>query len=80
MNYKAVEVIWIFLADGRTHTRTDRGVPRGPRGPKNTNTQPQSHRPLPLEAISPPLINLSPIAASEARRGARWRKITAIFY
>ena len=38
MNYKAVEVIWIFLADGHTDghtdTRTDRGVPRGPRGPK----------------------------------------------
>ena len=41
MNYKAVEVIWIFLADTRTDrhtdTRTDRGVPRGPRGPKNMN-------------------------------------------
>ena len=24
MNYKAVEVIWIFFADTRTHTRTDR--------------------------------------------------------
>ena len=39
MNYKAVEVIWIFGADTRTdpHTdgQTDRGVPRGPRGPKN---------------------------------------------
>ena len=38
MNYKTVEVIWIFLGDGRIHgytdTRTDRGVPRGPRGPK----------------------------------------------
>ena len=34
MNYKAVEVIWIFGADGRTDPHTDRGVPRGPRGPK----------------------------------------------
>ena len=32
MNYKAVEVIWIFLADGRTDGPTDRVVPRGPRG------------------------------------------------
>ena len=30
MIYKAVEVIWIFSADGHT----GRVVPRGPRGPK----------------------------------------------
>ena len=35
MIYKAVEVIWIFLAGGRTNGLTDIGVPRGPRGPKN---------------------------------------------
>ena len=34
MIYKAVEVIWIFFADTRTDTHTDRGVPRDPRGPK----------------------------------------------
>ena len=37
MIYKAVEVIWIFFADGHTHgwthIQTDRGVPRGPHGP-----------------------------------------------
>ena len=36
MNYKAVEVIWIFSADTRTDGQTDRGVPRGPRGPKKS--------------------------------------------
>ena len=36
MIYEAVEVIWIFSADTRTHGPTDRGVPRGPRGPKKS--------------------------------------------
>ena len=39
MIYKALEVILIFGADGRTgertNGRTDEGVLRGPRGPKN---------------------------------------------
>ena len=35
MIYKAVEVIWIFFADGRTDGLTNEGVPRGPREPKN---------------------------------------------
>ena len=35
MVYKALEVIQIFLAGGRTDGRTNEGVPRGPRGPKN---------------------------------------------
>ena len=30
--------------------------------------------------MAPGLINLSQIASSEARRSARWRQITAIFY
>ena len=38
MIYKASEVIYIFLAGGRTdgqaNERTNEGVPRGPRGPK----------------------------------------------
>ena len=37
MNYKTVEVIWIFLADGRTGRdgRTEiEGSIKGPRGPK----------------------------------------------
>ena len=42
MNYKAVEVIWIFSADGRAGGRTDgrtdiEGSIRGPRGPKNVS-------------------------------------------
>ena len=35
MIYRALEVIQIFLADGRTGKRANEGVPRGPRGPKN---------------------------------------------
>jgi hypothetical protein len=40
MIYKAVEVIWIFSAGGRTDGRADgraeiEGSIRGPRGPKN---------------------------------------------
>ena len=36
MIYKAVEVIWIFLAGGRTGGRAEiEGSIRGPRGPKN---------------------------------------------
>ena len=35
MIYKALEVIQIFLADGRTDRQANEGVPRGPRGPKN---------------------------------------------
>ena len=38
------------------------------------------HHPLPLATIFPGLINPSPIAVGEARRGGGWRKITAIFY
>ena len=34
MIYKAVEVIWIFLAGGRDGTGIE-GTIRGPRGPKN---------------------------------------------
>ena len=37
MIYRALEVIQIFLAGGRANGRTDEGVPRGPRGPKNLN-------------------------------------------
>ena len=33
MNYKAVEVIWIFSADGRDGTGIEGSI-RGPRGPK----------------------------------------------
>ena len=36
MIYKALEVILIFGADGRTGERANEGVLRGPRGPKNT--------------------------------------------
>ena len=32
MIYRAIQLIQIFLAD----ERTDEGVPRGPRGPKNS--------------------------------------------
>ena len=39
MIYKASEVIQIVLAGGRADERTDVGVPRGPRGPKNMQTQ-----------------------------------------
>ena len=36
MIYKAVEVIWIFLAGGRTDGRADiEGTIKGPRGPNN---------------------------------------------
>ena len=35
MNYRAIQLIQIFLADGRTDERTNEGNPRGPRGPKN---------------------------------------------
>ena len=35
MIYKAVEVIWIFLADWRTDGTGNEGTIRGPRGPKN---------------------------------------------
>ena len=38
MIYRALEVIQIFLAGGRANGRTDRGVPRGPRGPKKDNS------------------------------------------
>ena len=34
MIYKAVEVIWIFLADGRAGRTEIEGSIRGPRGPK----------------------------------------------
>ena len=34
MIYKALAVIQIFLAEGRTNERTDEGILRGPRGPK----------------------------------------------
>ena len=35
MIYKALDVIQIFGAGERTDERTNEGVPRGPRGPKN---------------------------------------------
>ena len=35
MIYRAIQLIQIFLAHERTDGRTDKGVPRGPRGPKN---------------------------------------------
>ena len=38
MIYKAVDVIQIFGA-GRTDGRTNEGVPRGPRGPKNATNK-----------------------------------------
>ena len=34
MIYKAVEVIWIFSADGRADGKGIEGSIRGPRGPK----------------------------------------------
>ena len=34
MIYRAIQLIQIFLADGRTGERTNEGNPRGPRGPK----------------------------------------------
>ena len=41
MNYKAVEVIWIFSADGRDGTDGTgiEGSIRGPRGPKNIRSE-----------------------------------------
>ena len=34
MIYRAIQLIQIFLADGRANGRTNEGNPRGPRGPK----------------------------------------------
>ena len=41
MIYKAVEVIWIFSADGTGGTGIEATI-RGPRGPKKCNPIPQT--------------------------------------
>ena len=44
MIYRAIQLIQIFLADGRTGERTNEGNQRGPRGPKKIRMPIDAHR------------------------------------
>ena len=50
MIYRAIQLIQIFLADGRTNE----GVSRGPRGPKKHIVKQLN---IPVEAVGPDLLN-----------------------